>query len=302
MGRPLYARAVLVLFVPVLIFFSIFPQQAFSKEDPKIKIVTTLFPQFDFTRQIGKDRVDVVLLLPPGVEAHSFEPKPRDMALINGSDIFIYTDRNMEPWALSLLKGVKNKGLAAVEAGKGVRRMGSDPHIWLDMDNASLMADNIADALIGKDPENRAYYEENLKAYKLKLRQMDERFRAAFAKCRTRVFIYAGHPAFGYFTRRYNLTCLSPYKGYSPDSEPAPRSVMELVDRIRENGIKIVYYEELLPPKLAATIAAETGAGTLPLNGAHNVGKDDIKAGVTFLSIMEEDLINLKKGLECSQM
>jgi zinc transport system substrate-binding protein len=302
MRRPRAASKVLAVFTLALSLSAHFPPEALPKSGDKIIVVATLFPQFDFARQIGKDKVEVYLLLPPGVEAHSFEPRPRDMARINDADIFLYTDKNMEPWVGGLLKGVTNKSLESVEAGKGAARIGSDPHIWLDMDNAAVMVDNIASAMIKTDPANRSFYEENARKYKIKLKEMDEKFRIAFADCRTKVFIYAGHPAFGYFARRYSLECLSPYKGYSPDSEPSPDAVMELVDRIRSNGIKIVYYEELLSPKLAGTVASETGAGTLPLNGAHNVSKEDIGRGVTFLSIMEQDLDNLKKGLGCRTM
>lgn len=299
MRRPRNARKILAVIALAFIFSFDHPHQAYSLENNKIKIIATLFPQYDMAKEIGKEGVKVSLLLPPGVEAHSFEPKPRDIAQLNSSDIFIYTGRAMEPWVEGLLKGLSNKSLIIVDASKGVKMVNGDPHIWLDMDNAAVMADNIREALSKADPGHSGYYSNNAEAYRSKLKEMDNRFRAAFAKCRHRSFIFAGHPAFGYFDRRYNITTLSPYKGYSPDSEPSPKAVMELVDKLKETGIKYVFYEELLPPKLARTIAAEAGALILPLNAAHNVSREDLDKGITFISILEEDLENLKKGMEC---
>jgi zinc transport system substrate-binding protein len=304
------ARTVIAVLVPVFVFFSLFPRQASPVDNAKIRVVASLFPQFDFARQVGGDRAETALLLPPGVEAHSFEPKPRDIAKINEADIFIYTDKDMEPWADKIIKGVSGKSLVIVEAGKGAKfisppagdghnHTASDPHIWMDMDNAAVMVDNIAEAFIAKDPASKEYYLGNAAKYKAGLKRMDEKFRATFSGCRQDTFAYAGHPSFNYFNKRYNLKCVSPYKGLCPDSEPSPKAVMEVVDTVKRKGLGYVYYEELLSPKLANTIAGESGARVLPLSGAHNITKEDMNNGVTFLSIMEENLENLKKGMEC---
>lgn len=311
MRRLEKARTVFTVLVPAFIFFTLISAILSYAGSGKIRVVTSLFPQFDFARQVGGDKVEAVLLLPSGVEAHSFEPKPRDMAKINEADVFIYTNKDMEPWALRILKGAANKDLLDLEAGKGVKLIGppsggghnhtaSDPHIWMDMDNVAVMVDNIAEAFISKDPANKEYYLGNAAKYKEKLKMMDEKFRAAFGQCRFRTFAYAGHPALNYFTKRYGLKCVSPYKSLCPDSEPAPKDIMEVIDTVKKEGLGYVYYEELLSPKLAYTIANETGAKVLPLSGAHNVTKEDMDKGVTFLSIMEENLENLKKGMECA--
>jgi zinc transport system substrate-binding protein len=302
--------APLVIFFAVLLISCFFSVDAYPGNESKVKVIASLFPQFDFARQVGKDKVEAALLLPPGVEAHSFEPKPRDIARMNEADMFIYTGKDMEPWVERILSGVSNKGLLAVDAGRGAKLIGApesnghrhaaaDPHIWLDMDNAAVMVDNITSALIQKDPANKGFYEENAAKYKSDLRAMDAKFRDSFSQCRFNVFAYAGHPAFNYFTKRYNLKCVSPYKGLCPDSEPSPKAVIEVVDTVKKEGLGYIYYEELLSPKLAHTIADETGAKVLPLNGAHNITREDMEKGVTFLSIMEENLENLKKGMEC---
>jgi zinc transport system substrate-binding protein len=291
-------------FIPWALCFRLSPSCAQTKS--KIQIVTTLFPLYDFTRHIGGDLIEVSLLIPPGVEAHAYEPKLRDIFRINQADIFIYTGKYMEPWVEDILKGVDNKNLAVIDASKGVSliggegdRAGFDPHIWLDFSNARIMVDNILAGLTGKDPLHQDSYKRNAQEYGQKLAELDEKFKQAFGACQRHIFIYGGHPAFGYFAKRYGLTYLSPYKSVSPDAEPTPKAIMELVEKLKENNLKYVYYEELLSPKLAETISRETGAGMLPLNGAHNVSKQDLDAGVTFLSLMEENLDNLKEGLAC---
>ena len=273
----------------------------------RIKVITTLFPLYDFAREVGKDKVEVSLLVPPGVEPHDFEPKPSDVVKINKADIFIYTGRYMEPWVEDALKGTSNKKLAVVDASKGIRiiegdvegHFGKDPHIWLDFDNAKAMVNNIAGAFAEKDGGNAEFYLDNAKSYNARLTAIDGRFKEAIAGCKNKTFIFAGHFAFGYFVKHYGLTYLSPYRGFSPDAEPTPKSLVELINKMKQLNIKYVYYGELVDPKVARVIGEETGAKLLLLDAAHNVSKEDMARGVTFVSIMEKDLENLKLGLGC---
>jgi zinc transport system substrate-binding protein len=287
----------------------------------KIEVVTTLFPTYDFCRQVGKDKVNVTLLLPPGVEAHAFEPKPHDIARINKADVFIYTGAAMEPWVEDILKGVSNKDLIVVDASMGIALMGGDdhteegehheeeqgmhhhggkdPHIWLDLGNAQMMVSTIASALAAKDPANRDFYAANAGEYNAQLNDLDNRFKQTLSTAQHKTIIYAGHFAFGYFTKRYGLTHVSPYQGFSPDAQPRPRAIVELIKTMRVSGQKYVYFEELLDPKVARVIASETGASLELLSGAHNVSKDDLAKGVTFVQIMEKNLEKLKVGLVC---
>jgi len=283
----------------------------------KLEIVTTLFPTYDFTRQIGKDKVNVSLLLPPGVEAHTFEPKPQDVVRINKADVFIYTGRYMEPWVEDMLQGVSNKKIAVVDASLGVQLMstgdhdeeeedhegehhgGKDPHIWVDFGNAQIMVDTIAKALTEKDPVNDAFYLHNAKEYKMKLADLDRRFKETLSTAKHKTIIYGGHFAFGYFAKRYGLEHDSPYDGFSPNAEPSPKAIASLIEKLKKSGIKYIYYEELLDPKVARTISQETGAKLELLHGAHNVSKDELAKGVTFIDIMEDNLKKLRVGLEC---
>ena len=443
----------------------------------KLSVITTLFPTYDFTKQIGKDKVDVRLLLPPGVESHGFEPKPKDIVTINKADVFIYTGEYMEPWAEDILGGVTNKNLAVVDSSKGIELMdeadhddhgghgnnhaehgahafewagafhlpagkyvwtfakvdgeyadpamkmvfvasteralaaiesqeeaaekllemevttgrnhgqkltpngnsaykltfdqnrdvteysiviekpgtyvfftehmpfefeagehflkdstkadvepvaqepdaghdhhdhhaghgdhhdhhhgGKDPHIWVDLAHAQQMVDTIAKALAQKDPANKDFFFANAEDYNAKLAELDQRFMKTLGNCKHDTIIYGGHFAFGYFAHRYNLKHESPYDGFAPNAQPSPKAIAQLIEKVKATGIKYIYYEELLDPKVARTVSQETGVTLDLLHGAHNVSKDDLKAGLTYLDIMNENYRKLKVGLEC---
>lgn len=283
-----------------------------SPDSGKLKVVATLFPLYDFTRTIGGDAVEVSLFLPPGVEPHSFEPRPEDMIKVAKSDIFIYTNSGMEPWAERLLEGVtKNGKPVRIEAGLGTRYInaphadghdhkegGGDPHIWLDIANAMQMIDNIAKALAERVPAKKELFIANAAAYKVRLKTVDDRFRSELSNCATREFIHGGHYAFAYLAERYNLRYISAY-GISADSEPSPKKMMALIDTIRRHNLKSIFYEELLSPAVAKSVAEETGASLLKLHGIHNITRQELEGGTTYTGLMEQNLAALRKGLVC---
>lgn len=308
-------KAIVFKTIFILITLSIIPacsKKTTPHESGKLRVITTLFPVYDFARSVGGDSVEVTLLLPPGVEPHSFEPKPEDMLKVAKADIFIYTSREMEPWAEKLVDGVAKGGKPArIEAGAGARYLESpthsehghnegtrDPHIWLDMDNAALMVDNIAKSLSDQQPKNAVVFRKNAATIRENLKALDLRFKTELSNCSTREFIHGGHFAFAYLAHRYNLDYISAY-GVSADSEPSPKRMMELIDTIRSRKIKSVFYEELLSPAVARTVASETGASLLQLHGIHNLTKEDIESGVHYFALMEKNLSALKKGLVC---
>lgn len=285
-----------------------------AKSD-KIKIVTSLFPLYDFSKNIAKDRADVTLLLPPGLEPHSFEPKPSDMMWLINSDIFVYTNKHMEPWAEDIIKGTENKKLLVIDSSKNIifaessetneKKHGSkekhseaDPHIWLDFDNAKIMVDNILEGIIKNDPANKDFYKNNADEYKSKLDLLDKKYKEGLAGCKKNIFINSGHSAFGYIAKKYGLKYISVY-GLSPDSEPTSKNLIKISKTLKENGLSHIFYEELVMPRMAQTIAKETDAKLLFLHGAHNISKEDFDKGISFISLMEENLENLRKGLQC---
>ncbi len=121
-----------------------------------------------------------------------------------------------------------------------------------------------------------------------------------FLTCKKNIFVHGGHFAFNYLAKRYNLEYISAYHG-SPDSEPSPQRIVSMKRKIQENNIQYIYYEELIAPRLANVLARETSAKLLKLHGAHNISKEDFERNLSFIAIMEENLKNLKVGLECQQ-
>lgn len=277
-----------------------------------IKIIATLFPQYDFAREIVKDKGEVKLLLPPGVEAHAYEPTPKDIVDIKKADVFIYTGKYMEPWAEKLIKDLDESVIIVdisegieliddVDEGHGDVHHGKDPHIWLDPIYAQKIVDNILEGVIKADKANENFYRQNAENYKKKLEELDQKFVDAFSKAKHKTIIHGGHFAFGYFAKRYGLKYISPYEGFSPNAEPTPKKISELIEKMKSLDIDVIYYEELIDPKVAKIISNETGAEMLLLHGAHNVSKEELEAGITYIDIMEANLENLKRGLGCNE-
>jgi len=287
----------------------------------KLQVVTTLFPLYDFARTIAGDRGEVRLLLPPGIEPHSFEPKPDDIVRIGKAGLFIFTNRYMEPWADAILKGVDRRKLRVVDAGEGITYLraggheehdhggdaahetekhaaGMDPHIWLDFGNSRKIVANILAGFVAADPANADYYRGNAALLGARLEELDQRYRLGLASCATRVFLHGGHYAFGYLANRYGLEYHS-LSGVSSESEPSAVRMASMVRLIKKSGVRYLFAEELLSPRLTETLAEEAGVEVLKLNGAHNLARDDFQRGATFIGLMEENLINLQKGLGC---
>ncbi len=280
-----------------------------GRESGKLAVVTTLFPLYDFAREIGGDKAEIKLLLPPGVEAHSFDPRPSDIAAINRSDVFVYTGKFMEPWAADLSASLP-PSVRIVDASAGITLQpsefndedepagASDPHVWLDFSNDKIIIAGILAAMSERDPDNSGYYRANARSYEEKLDRLDSDFRAGLDDCESRELIYGGHYALGYLARRYGLS-YSAAQGVSPDAEPTAQDLVSLIDQIRRDRIEYIFYEELTSPKIAQTVASETGAKMLPMNAAHNISREELEKGTSFIAIMEEDLANLKIGLRC---
>ncbi|HTZ41132.1 MAG TPA: zinc ABC transporter substrate-binding protein [Syntrophales bacterium] len=286
-----------------------------EKPTGKLAVLTTLFPLYDFAKNVAADRAEISLLLPPGMEPHGFEPRPADILKLHSADVFIYTSPEMEPWSVNLLRGLQDRKIEIVNASLGLtsdekraaerhahsdpaHKTDVDPHLWLDFSNAMRMVDNIRDGLIRKDPAGKDIYEKNAAAYNEKLKDLDNRYRAALTGCRIRCIISGGHSAFQSLAARYGLEYVSVY-GFSPDAEPTPGSIARIARTLRQKGSRYLFYEELLDPRVARTIARETGVSLIRLHGAHNLTREEFDRGDTFIGIMNTNLDHLKTGLEC---
>lgn len=296
-----------------------------STSSSKISIVTTLFPQYDFAKQIAGEFADVTLLLPPGVEPHSYEPTPKDMTSIQNASLFIYTSEIMEPWVKKMTSSLSIDHVTILEAAKNIvlleghdehegevhegeiteadnqpadEHSAYDPHVWTDPQNALIMVDNITAALSTADPSHSADYAANATAYKEELKALDLKIKTSLDKVPDKDIVYGGHSALTYFANRYQLHIHTAYESMSPDAEPTSKKVAELIDYVKANKVQAIFYEELVNPRIAEVVSNETGAEMLLLHGAHNISADEIKANVTYIQIMEGNLKSLKKGLK----
>ncbi|HEB34344.1 MAG TPA: zinc-binding protein [Candidatus Aminicenantes bacterium] len=298
-------------------FFFILVIFGFQAQDldaaKKINIVTSVFPLLEFAGAVSGERGEVSLLLPPGAEIHTWRPRPSDIIRLSSAELFIYVGADLEPWLHDLLKSVRNPNLRVLEASRGIPLIDEedivhsahernhevqDPHIWLDFKNDQRIVDKIAAVLSEMDPEGSLVFKRNAFIYKEKLRILDQKFKDGLMDCVHRTIILAGHGAFGYIARSYNLRQISLY-GLSPDSRPTPKKLIKVVELAKKYRIKVIFFEIRVRDELAKVLAEEIGARTLVLNPGANLTKEQLKSGKTFFDIMEANLENLKDGLDC---
>jgi zinc transport system substrate-binding protein len=323
---PTLGKAIFLFFLSSFLILILFGLQAQnSVATKKIRVVTSVFPLFEFAQAVLGERGEVSLLLPPGAETHTWQPRPSDIIRLSSADLFIYIGADLEPWLQDILKSVRNPNLRVLEASRGIPMIDEegaahkgrehegegivpseqehehgarDPHIWLDFKIDQIIVDKITTALSEMDPEGSSIFEKNASAYKEKLKVLDQKFKDGLRDCDHRTIILGGHAAFGYLARSYNLRQISIY-GLSPDSRPTPKKLVEVVELAKKYRIKVIFFEVYVRDELAKVLAEEVGARTLVLNPGANLTKEQLKSGKSFFDIMEENLENLKNGLNC---
>lgn len=279
-----------------------------TNKNDKPTVIVTLFPHYDMVRAIAQDNVNLSLLLPSGVEPHAYEPSPRTIININESDLLIYTSNRMETWMSGVFNQLNQNGPVIVDSSKDIKFIKDededdeyDPHYWLDPLNAKIMVENITQGLGEIDPTNADFYRTNANDYLRKLDELDANFVDLFQHVKMNKIIYGGHFAFGYLAARFNIEILSPYAGYSPDAEPSVSSLTELIDTMKQNNINVIFYEELIDPKIARIISEQTGSTIEVLHGAHNVSKEEMEEGISYFDIMNNNIAKLKVALNYEQ-
>lgn len=279
-----------------------------KKESDKLQIVATLFPQYDFARTLAADLADITLLLPPGAESHSYEPTPADMILINNADLFIYTGDAMEGWVASVLSGLEgNPAVLDISEGLDLHDASHDesaghthdvdPHVFTSLRRARQMAQKLEDTLCSIDSENSGVYQSRGAWLREELTALDEEMQSVTQSAVRNKLIFGGRFAFGYFVEDYALSYDSAFDSCSSEAEPAAADVARLIDEVRSENIPVVYYEELSNPKTAQLICDETGAKPLLLHSCHNISKEELETGQTYLSLMQMNIEHLREGL-----
>ena len=330
--------------------------------DGKLKVVTTLFPYYDFTRQITGDTVDLSVVIPAGQDSHSFEPTPADIRLIQNADLLICNGGAMEQWVSQVVSSLDSDSLRvitmmdyvdiveeevvegmedageehhhdhshaesetqddhahdeAVHAGDGIHdhetkdhehredehdddadyRIEYDEHIWTSPVNAMKITRVIADTLAEMDPDDAGVFETNAEDYVGKLKKLDQEFRDVVSGADLDIIVMADKFPLRYFADTYGLRYRAAFSGCSSDTEPSAKTIAYLIDKVREEQIPAVYYLELSSHRVAEIISEETGAKPLLFHSCHNVTRREFDNGVTYLELMEHNVVNLREGL-----
>lgn len=289
-----------------------------TADNGKLKVYTSFYPIYDFTSKIGGDKIEVTNIVPTGTEPHDWEPTPKDMQAIANADMLVYNGLGMEHWVEKVTNAVGNDKLVLVESSNGINLItehtddhkeeeehfgedghnhdhDTDPHVWTSIRNAITQMENIKNALCEADSENAAYYEENFNKYKLEFEALDKEFESFIASCEKKDIIVA-HDAFSYLCKDYGLNQIA-INGLSAEAEPEPSRMAEIVEFARENDIKVIFFEELVSPKVAQTIAKEIGAETMVLNPLEGLSDEEVVSGDDYLSVMRKNLEAIKKAL-----
>jgi zinc transport system substrate-binding protein len=293
------------------------PMPAASDSGEGISIVSTVFPSYDFARQItaGTD-TEVTLLLQPGEEVHSFDPTSQDIIRIQNADLFAYVGGENDIWVESVLAGLDKsvdtfrmmdyvtlyeeelvagmqpeEAPAATQAGEEEHEW--DEHVWTAPVNAIAIVKSMTAELIKIDPTNAKAYQTNADAYVAKLEALDQTFRDVVNTASRKTVVFADRFPVRYFVEEFGLSYYAAFPGCSTETEPSVATVAALIDNVKAEHIPVVFYIELSNQQMANTVAEATGATTMLFHTCHNVTKAEFDGGATYLSLMENNLLAL---------
>lgn len=316
----------LILIIVMVTIVICFKTESVMKDKTKLQIVATLFPQYDFAKQIVGDKANVKLLLNSGVETHHYEPTAKDMiTILNNSDIFLYTGTNLEPWTEKIVSSMEETNCKAIDISKNIELITKeefeekhinseivyeehdehnhegheheeiyDEHIWLNPKNAVIMMNNILEEICNIDPENREYYTKNATEYKAKILETDKKLKEIINNSERKEIAVGGEFAYSYLVEEYGLNFVTVYTNCGEGEDPSITKVKSVIDYINNHKIPVVYYEELSVGTVAKMIAEETEAEALVLYSIHNGNPDED----TYVSLMNKNIENLEKGLK----
>lgn len=290
-----------------------------TTDNGKLNIVATIFPQYDFVRQIGGDKVNLSMLLPPGSEAHTFDPTVQDIQRIIDADIFIYVGGVSDSWIDDILDWVSTEktevislmditGAVEEEITEGMDteeenddddggKVEYDEHVWTSPKNAIKICNYICERMCSKDTENASYFKDNLNKYVESLNQLDTNIRQITENASNKTLIFGDRFPFRYFTDEYGLEYYAAFPGCASDTEPSISTIAFLINKVKEEKIPVVFYIEFSNQGVADTICEGTGAKKLLFHSCHNVSADDFNSGITYLDLMTQNVENLREAI-----
>lgn len=297
--------------------------------DRKLKIVTTIFPEYDWTREILGEReadVDLTMLLDNGTDLHSFQPAVKDIMKVSSCDLLIYVGGESDQWIEDALESAQNKEMKTInlmkvlgdsvkeeETVEGMQESGHgheheededekeyDEHVWTSLRNASVICDAIAETLEEMDPENKDIYESNAEAYQQQLSALDAEYQDTVDSAKQNTLLFADRFPFRYLVDDYGLSYYAAFSGCSAESEASFKTITFLAGKVDELGLNSVLTIEKSGDRIAQTVIENTKTkdqDILVLNSMQSITSEEIAEGETYLSVMEDNLNVLKKAL-----
>lgn len=289
-----------------------------TNDSGKLSVIATIYPAYDFARQVFGDTAEVKLLLKPGTESHTYDPSAKDVAEIGACDLFICNGGESDQWVDSILEGageintlrmtdvVELRGEELSEGmqhdrdehdGHSREEQEYDEHIWTSPENAERIVEAVERAACELAPENAQLYSANADAYEDKIEDLDERFEALLEGER-RYFVFGDRFPLLYFFKEYELNYYGAFPGCGSEVEPSAQTIAFLVEKLGgEDVIKTVFHIELSNHKIADTLAEDTGLPTAEFHTCHNITAEDFAAGETYVTLMERNYETLKEAL-----
>lgn len=315
-----YSRLIITILISAALVLALFTgcssKQNAVGADCGITVITTIFPPFDFVREIAGDSISVSMLLPPGAESHSFEPTPQDIISIQNCDLFIYAGGESDSWVNDILNSMGDKaprtltlmecvepleeelaeGMQHDSHGKG-DEIEYDEHVWASPKNAKLICARITQTLIAIDPSAENTYTKANEIYQQKLTELDELFDEAVSTGCRRTIVIGDRFPFRYLTEEYELEYYAAFPGCSTESEPSAATLAFLIDTVKQNGLPAVFYIEFSNHRVADAIAEATGCETFMLHSCHGITQAELNSGASYISLMTQNAENLRKAL-----
>lgn len=305
--------AVMAFFLLFLCGCSYTPPQ---KSD-KLSIVCSIFAPYDFVKNVAGDRAQVKMLLPTGVESHSYEPTPKDIIELENADVFFYISEHSETWVSQILDSVSRSDVQIVEIAHemGLEINGhdhhhgehhehdehkegeTDEHIWTNLETSAAAVELVAKKLSEIDPANADFYEEKAKSYSGEILHLRDRINELVASSKRREIVSGSRFAMKNFTNEFGIEFTAAFDSCVDNTEPSASVMAEIIDKIKADKIPVIFYEELTEPKIARAVSLETGVKMLLLHSCHNISSDEMKRGETYLSLMRQNYSNLKEAL-----
>ncbi len=276
----------------------------------KLKISASTYPMYYIASEIGKDIVDLDVLVPMGVDPHEYELSLKETKELEHTDLFLYNGQGLEHWGEKVSDNMKSKDREVINASEYVELLeieendedvepsshgDKDPHIWLNPINVDKIAKELSNKLKEMDEKNSEIYEKNYLELSDKLKTLDDRYNTELEN-RKQDTILVSHMAFAYLVDRYDLEQIA-VTGISPQAEPSPKSISKLIDITQEKDLDYIFFEVLSSPKSVEMIAHEANLEVLELNPIGGITKEQFESGYDYIDIMEENLENLKKAL-----